>query len=125
VVLGLQALIRHTPRDAGSIRTAPLPQPGVSSYGRGLLNNLLNPKIGVFYSAFLPQFIAPGQPVFLMSVTLASIHAVLGILWLLLYATVLIKLGDLVRRPQIHQAMERITGVVLIGLGLRLATEQR
>jgi len=125
IMLGVQALIARTPTHGTTAEAAPPPQHGVSAYGRGLLNNLLNPKVGVFYTAFLPQFIAPGQPVFLMSVALAAIHAVLGIIWLFFYATLLIRIGDLFRRPQVRRTMERITGVVLVTLGLRLATEQR
>jgi threonine/homoserine/homoserine lactone efflux protein len=97
---------------------------GVRDFGRGLLNNLLNPKIGAFYIAFLPQFIAPGQPVFLMSVALASMHAALGIMRLLFYAAFLTTAGDLVRRPQARRTMERVTGIALVGLGVRLTTGQ-
>lgn len=51
--------------------------------------------------------------------------AFLGIAWLLFYVTMLVEAGDLFRRPGIRCAMERITGIVLVGLGLRLAVEQR
>jgi threonine/homoserine/homoserine lactone efflux protein len=124
IVLGVQALIARAPAHGATAEASSPSLHGAGAYGRGLLNNLLNPKIGVFYTAFLPQFIAPGQPVFLMSVALAAIHAVLGIIWLLCYATILTRVGDLFRRPRIRRAMEGITGVVLVGLGLRLATEQ-
>ncbi len=125
IVLGVQALVARAPTHVDAAETLPPARHKASAYGQGLLNNLLNPKIGVFYTAFLPQFIAPGQPVFLMSLLLATIHAVLGIIWLLVYATVLTRVGDLFRRPRIRRAMERITGVVLVGLGLRLATQPR
>jgi threonine/homoserine/homoserine lactone efflux protein len=125
IVLGVQALIARAPAHGATAETSSPSLHGASAYGRGLLNNLLNPKIGVFYTAFLPQFIAPGQPVFPMSVALAAIHAVLGIAWLLCYATLLTRVGDLFRRPRIRRGMECVTGVVLVGLGLRLATEQR
>lgn len=50
----------------------------------------------------------------------AAIHAVLGIIWLLLYATLLTRVGDLFSRPQVRRMMERVTGVVPVALGLRL-----
>jgi threonine/homoserine/homoserine lactone efflux protein len=126
IFLGAQALLARAPAHSVAEEVPPPTRHRrAGAYGQGLLNNLLNPKIGVFYTAFLPQFIAPGQPVFLMSVLLASIHAVLGIIWLLSYAAILTRVGDLFRRPHIRRAMERVTGVVLVGLGLRLATEQR
>jgi threonine/homoserine/homoserine lactone efflux protein len=129
--LGAQALLSRAPAQessgtgvaASALKISPRGHAG--AYVQGLLNNLLNPKIGIFYTAFLPQFIAPGQPVFLTSVTLAGIHVVLGIVWLGLYATIITKAGDFFRRPTIRTAMERVTGIVLIGLGIRLVTEQR
>jgi threonine/homoserine/homoserine lactone efflux protein len=125
IFLGIQALLSRIPAHGTTAEPSSSPQPRASAYWRGLQNNLLNPKIGVFYTAFLPQFIAPGQPIFLMSMILAAIHAVLGITWLLLYATPITRLGDLFRRPPIRRAMERITGLVLIAFGLRLAIDQR
>ncbi len=127
IFLGVKALLARTPApttpETAEAKLAP--QSWVSAYGQGLLNNLLNPKIGIFYTAFLPQFIAPGQPVFLMSVSLAAIHATLGIIWLFCYAAILTKVGGLFRRPGVQRIMERITGIVLVALGLRLVTEQR
>jgi threonine/homoserine/homoserine lactone efflux protein len=125
IVLGVQALVARPLTPSAAAETAPRAQHGASAYGQGLLNNLLNPKIGVFYTAFLPQFIAPGQPVFLRSVLLATIHAAMGIAWLLAYATFLTQVGGVLRRPRVQRALERVTGVVLVGLGLRLATERR
>ncbi len=124
IFLGMQALVARAPAHApGTEKVAPR-QP-LASYGQGLLNNLLNPKIGVFYTAFLPQFIQPGQPVFLMSVLLAALHALISIFWLLTYTSIVTKIGDFFRRPRVRRTMERVTGLVLLGLGLRLATEQR
>jgi len=125
IFLGVQALLARAPARDLAADASPSPKRRASAYGQGLLNNLLNPKIGVFYTAFLPQFIAPGQPFFLMSLLLASIHAVLGIAWLFLYAAAVTRAGNILRRPRTLRAMERVAGVVLLALGLRLATEQR
>lgn len=125
IILGIQALIARTPVENAPEQSASLPLKRANAFWRGLLNNLLNPKIGVFYTALLPQFIAPGQSVFLMSILLAAIHGILGIAWLLSYSAIVVKAGDLFRQPKIRRTMERITGVVLVGLGLRIATEQR
>ena len=125
IILGVQALVARKPAPGAEPARAPDVGSPAGTYGQGLVNNLLNPKIGVFYTAFLPQFIAPGQPIFLTSVALAAIHATLGIVWLLSYATIITRAGDVFRRPAIRRTMERVTGIVLIGLGLRLVTEQR
>jgi RhtB (resistance to homoserine/threonine) family protein len=92
-----------------------------AAYRQGLLSNVLNPKVGVFYTTFLPQFIGPGDPVFAKSVLLAGIHDLMGLLWLVCYSYVVTRAGDLLRRPPIRRAVDRLTGVVLIGFGLRLA----
>lgn len=96
-----------------------------ASFRQGLLSNLFNPKVGVFYTTFLPQFIAPGDPVFLESMLLATIHDLMGFLWLSFYAYVVVRAGDVLRRPSVKRALDRVTGAVLILFGLRLATEQR
>jgi threonine/homoserine/homoserine lactone efflux protein len=101
------------------------PSGRLSAYRQGLLNDLLNPKIGVFYTTLLPQFIAPGQPVFLASVLLAALFALIVALWLGTYVIVLDRADTLFRRSGVRRALERVTGLVLVGLGLRLAVERR
>lgn len=98
---------------------------GVSAFRQGLLTNLLNPKIAIFYTTFLPQFVSPGDPVFLKSVFLAAIHNLLGFVWLTGYAYAVTRAGGLLRRPRIGRILDRATGAVLVALGLRLAFEKR
>lgn len=123
--LGAHALLtRHTaPSEPEAL--APTAASRFASYRQGLFNDLLNPKIGVFYTTLLPQFIAPGQPVFLTSMGLAAIFALIVALWLGLYVLVLAQTGTLMRRPAVRRMLERVTGAVLVGLGIRLALEQR
>jgi threonine/homoserine/homoserine lactone efflux protein len=89
----------------------------------GFLSNILNPKIAVFYLAFLPQFIHPGDPVLAKSFFLAGIHVVLAIIWLSLITLLLGKLRKLLTQPAVRRVMEGITGLVLIVFGLFLAAE--
>lgn len=96
-----------------------------SAYRQGLTNDLLNPKIGVFYTTLLPQFIAPGQPVFLTSILLAGIFALIVAAWLGLCVVLLARASALFRRSGVRRALERITGAVLVALGIRLVFEQR
>lgn len=91
----------------------------------GLLTNVLNPKVAVFYLAFLPQFITPDDPVLLKSILLAGIHFVLGILWLSLVTLLLGQLRTVLTRPHIQRRLEAVTGAVLIAFGVRLALERR
>jgi threonine/homoserine/homoserine lactone efflux protein len=92
---------------------------------QGLLSNLLNPKVALFYLTLLPQFIRPGDPVLARSLLLAGVHVVLGLVWLATYAYFLGRLGETLRRPRVRRALEGVTGAFLIGLGARLAWERR
>lgn len=118
-----------------SIRDArrPTAQPAATTERRshwgpflqGFLTNVLNPKVAIFYLTFLPQFIAPNEPVFRRSLFLASIHIAMGFLWLATYAWFVDQLGAVLTRPRVKAWLERITGGVLIALGARLAWARR
>jgi len=98
---------------------------GATPYLQGLLTNVLNPKVAVFYLTFLPQFMSPGDNVLLRSLAFALAHSVMGIVWLSAYAYVLSRISALVGRSGLRRWLERVTGVVLVGLGARLALERR
>jgi len=93
------------------------------SWTRGLTTNLLNPKIGVFYMAMLPQFIPQNSPHLLMGLALAGVHDVEGIVWFtgLIFSAHLA--GRWLRGGAAHRVLDRITGCVLIGFGIKLASE--
>ena len=98
-------------------------RPGLlRAWSRGVWTNLLNPKVGVFYVAMLPQFIPAGAPHLAMGAALALVHDVEGMIWF----TTLILLAHTARRlfagGRVKRAMDAITGLVLVGFGLRLAT---
>ena len=127
VLLGLQAIW-------GTRRGAASSDPDIgeeekraegSAFRQGLITNLLNPKIAVFYTTLLPRFIVPGDPVLLKSLLLAGIHTLMGLVWLTAYATLVTRAGDVLRGPRVKRALDRVTGGVLIGLGVRLATDER
>ena len=94
-------------------------------FRQGLLTNLFNPKIAVFYSTFLPQFIEPGDSALLVSMLLAGVHIALGVAWLSLYAWLLDRAVVAFRASGVRRALDALTGTVLVGLGLRLAAERR
>jgi threonine/homoserine/homoserine lactone efflux protein len=107
-------------------------QPAVEAGGRssspfrqGLLTNLFNPKIAVFYSTFLPQFIAPGDSALAVSMLLACVHIAFGIVWLSLYAWLLARAVEAFKGSRLRRALDALTGTVLVALGLRLAVERR
>ncbi len=95
-----------------------------SVYAQGLWTNVLNPKVAVFYLAFLPQFMNPGDAVLLKSVLLACIHATMGVLWLSVVTLAVATLRAWLARPRVRAALEAVSGFVLIGFGVRLALER-
>jgi threonine/homoserine/homoserine lactone efflux protein len=95
--------------------------PARGGFRAGLLTNLLNPKIGVFYAAFLPQFIPRGAPVLAMSVGLTAIHVAIGMAWLSGIVLLVDRARGALARPTVRRRMERLTGAVLLGFGVRLA----
>ncbi|MBF9069895.1 LysE family translocator [Streptacidiphilus fuscans] len=100
------------------------------SYRRGLTTNLLNPKIGVFYTAMLPQFIPPHASHLAMGLLLALVHDVEGMAWfsLLILGTTRLRaaLRHLrLRRDAVRRALDAVTGVTLIGFGVELALSER
>ena len=88
---------------------------------RGLLTNLLNPKVGVFYVSLLPQFVPADVPVVGFSVLLAGIHAAMGLLWFAALVLATRSLARWLRRPTVMRSLDALTGLAPMGFGLRLA----
>lgn len=88
---------------------------------RGLLTNLLNPKIGVFYVSFLPQFMAQGVPAGPFLVLLAAIHGLLGLAWFAMLITATRPLARALKQPAVVRWLDRITGGVFVAFAARLA----
>ena len=91
----------------------------------GLTTNLLNPKVGVFYAALLPQFLPAGSDPLLVGLLLAAVHAVLSVGWFALLIGLAAVLGRWLRRPGTVRVVDAITGVTLLGFGARLALSSR
>jgi RhtB (resistance to homoserine/threonine) family protein len=124
VFLGLQAL--RSARAGGPIREHSVqPVQGRRAYVEGLLTNVLNPKVALFYLAFLPQFISPADPVFAKSILLASIHFAEGLVWLSLVTLFVGRLRPLLVRPAVQRTLDSVTGLVFIALGVKLAASRR
>ena len=94
---------------------------GWKRYREGLLTNALNPKIAVFYFAVLPQFIKPGDPVFLKSFLMTFCHYAMGAVWLGGIAVCAGQLRTVLTRPRVKASLEAMSGLAMIGFGARLA----
>ena len=88
---------------------------------RGLLTNLLNPKIGVFYVSFLPQFMAQGVPAGPFLVLLAAIHGLIGLAWFAMLIAATRPLARALKRPAVVGWLDRVTGGVFVAFAARLA----
>jgi threonine/homoserine/homoserine lactone efflux protein len=94
----------------------------VAGWRQGFLSNITNPKVLVFYLAVLPQFLTPGAGLGWLLV-LAWSHAAISLGYLLVLVTGLHSARRLLMRRKVRRALDTTTGVVLLGLGARLATE--
>ncbi|MFI7709121.1 LysE family translocator [Nonomuraea sp. NPDC049480] len=129
VVMGAQSLwqARKGPVPTGTaappeVATAPGRR---GSYLAGIGTCLANPKAAVFAMSFLPQFVPAGQNVPVTLVTLAVVWVLIDLLWYGLLIWAVDRAKDLLGRPAVRRRLEQISGVVLIGLGVRLAVESR
>jgi threonine/homoserine/homoserine lactone efflux protein len=126
VWLGASALL-HAWR-SGEASAEALPSralPPRTAYRQGLVSDLGNPKIAVFFTSLLPQFAGGVRPSFFSMLGLGLIFVCMTLTWLVLYVSAVARAGDVLRRPRVRRALDTLFGSVLIALGLRVASEQR
>ncbi|CDH19771.1 putative LysE family transporter [Xenorhabdus bovienii str. kraussei Quebec] len=121
--LGIQMIVRPSQSLAGETASSPIKTQ--NWFIRGMLGNVLNPKMGVFYVSFLPQFIPQGHSPVLWIFGLVSIHILLGTIWslLLIYATR--PLSHLLRRENVIKWMNRATGGLFLFFAFKLVLSRR
>jgi threonine/homoserine/homoserine lactone efflux protein len=122
--LGVRTLIDSIRGPADLMAEAPPPAPAHAIFRQGFLSAISNPKLGVFFVTFLPQFVAPGQALLPRLLELGLIFAVIGWTWMNLYGLFITRMRDFITAPRVRQWMQRVTGVVLLGFGARLALER-
>ncbi|HUY72261.1 MAG TPA: LysE family translocator [Gaiellaceae bacterium] len=98
---------------------------GLRALRQGVLSDLGNPKIAVFFTSLLPQFVHGHGSAFLPLLLMGVTFAVLTLVWLAAYALAVGHASGVLRRPAVRKALDRFTGLVLIGFGVRLAFERR
>lgn len=97
---------------------------GKRSLREGFLSNVLNPKTAVFYLAFLPQFINPEYSPLVQSMVMASIHFIIAMVWQCGLSGMLNSAKSLLKSSKFIRWMEATTGLVLVGLGVKLLLEE-
>lgn len=121
IYLGMQALVGAVRGRSAEQRVARGSLTGATALRQGVLSNLGNPKMAVFFTSLLPQF--GGS--FSALLALGLVFCTMTFVWLTAYAFAVAKAGDVLRRPAIKRAFDAVLGAVLVALGLRLATERR
>jgi RhtB (resistance to homoserine/threonine) family protein len=122
--LGLRSLFSAQRDEVGASTAAHSKLGRKTAWSQGLFSNLLNPKTGAFFVTVMPQFTTPGDPATRL-LLMVAIFEVMLLAWLIAYGHVVSRLGRSGLGTRVRQAMTRLTGVVLIGLGARLAFERR
>lgn len=122
--LGIRTLIESRHRPGDLLAGTPPAAPSHAVFRQGFLSAISNPKLGVFFVTFLPQFVLPGQAVLPRLLELGVIFAVIGYAWMNAYGLFVTRIRDVITAPPVRQWMQRVTGAVLLGFGARLALER-
>jgi threonine/homoserine/homoserine lactone efflux protein len=129
VFLGAQTLLsafRDRGRNHARCRRATKPPPlaPVRALRQGLVSNLGNPKMAIFFASLLPQFAPAGDGAFAALLGLGLLFCLLTLAWLSLYAAAVARLSG-VLTGRVRRAIDAVTGTVLVAFGIRLAAEER
>jgi threonine/homoserine/homoserine lactone efflux protein len=128
VFLGAQSLwhaVRGDAAPAGADGAAPRRLTPVAAMRQGLLNDLGNPKIAVFFTTLLPQFAPADGPAFATLLGFGLLFCAMTFVWLLVYSVVVARAGGVLRRPRIRRALDAVMGAALVAIGVRVAAERR
>jgi len=123
VFLGFQALLQNR-RGRFQAPAATLTPPRGNPWRTGLVSNVFNPKIAVFYTGLLPALAPTGLSAHSGMALLVLVHAMLTAVWLGGYVMLLSKARSFFEKPAVRRGMDRVTGTVLIGFGLQVAATQ-
>ena len=122
--LGVRTLIESRRRPADLLAGVPPAASAPAVFRQGFLSAISNPKLGVWFVTFLPQWVLPGQDALPRLLELGITFALIGWIWMNVYGLFVTRLRDVITAPRVRQWMDRITGVVLLGFGVRLAVER-
>lgn len=126
VYIGIKALLAV--RNTEDLNTNDVPinndNKHTSCFRQGFLTNLLNPKIAVFFLTFLPQFLNPNHNTFIQLLVMGLTYLILTVIWFAFYIFLIDKISAFMKKPKTQRYIQGITGIVLIGFGIKLAFER-
>jgi threonine/homoserine/homoserine lactone efflux protein len=98
---------------------------GRRGFNQGVISNLANPKVAIFFTSLLPQFVSPSGSALIQMLLLGVAFIAINVTWMCSYALAAVRMSDVLSRARVKATIDRISGIVLIGVGIRLATERR
>jgi len=96
---------------------------GRGGFTQGVISNLANPKVGIFFTSLLPQFVSPHGSALLEMLMLGGIFIAFNVFWMCSYAIAAVRLSHVLSRRRVKAVIDRVSGLVLVGVGIRLAIE--
>ncbi|KKW77673.1 threonine transporter RhtB [Acinetobacter sp. AG1] len=120
--LGLNLLLKPRSQLASLNNSAVTTQ---NWFMKGFWGNLLNPKVGIFYISFLPQFIPQSASPVIWTMSLVMIHVVIGLIWSIFLIAAMQSISAYLKQPKFIRYMDRITGSIFILFALKLASSKR
>ena len=128
VFLGAQSLW-HAVRGGGTAHAsdgrAPRRLTPAVALRQGVLNDLGNPKIAVFFTTLLPQFAPRHGPAFATLLAFGLLFCAMTFVWLTIYSVVVARAGEVLRRPRVARMLDAVMGATLVALGVRVAAKRR
>ncbi|MGN7178252.1 LysE family translocator [Cytobacillus firmus] len=125
IYLGLSSFISLKKKKNSEIETEVKSDMKKSAFKQGLLSNVLNPKVAMFFLTFLPQFVKAGENAQQQLIIMGIIYTLMSISWFFLYVFFINYLREWLMSPKVQRVMDKATGVVLIGFGLKLAMDKQ
>jgi threonine/homoserine/homoserine lactone efflux protein len=122
VLLGVRSLLAARRGEYADSEVTTSVRGPVAAFRQGLLTNLFNPKVAVFFIALLPQFI-PAEPTMLDSVVLGAVAATVSLVWFTVLVSVVGAMRALFTRTKVRRAIDAVMGGLLVALGVRIGTQ--
>lgn len=124
ILMGIFTLFSKKPNLTSDTTTSEKTPTG-SYFLQGMLSNVLNPKAIIFFMSFLPQFIVPGEHTILQMIIIGITPVLITVIWLFFYVNLINYIRAWFKKPAFLSAFQRLTGFMLITLGMKLAFEKR
>ncbi|MBN8203133.1 LysE family translocator [Bacillus sp. NTK034] len=125
IYLGLSSFISMKRKKDAGIETEVNSDMKKSAFKQGLLSNVLNPKVAMFFLTFLPQFVKTGENASQQLIIMGIIYTLLSITWFFIYVYFINYMREWLMSPKVQRFMDKATGLVLIGFGLKLALDKQ